>query len=180
MAYSQQNTENQANKHRSPATNYQVGDKVWLSLKNIRTDRPSKKLDWKNAKYEVIGLVGSHAVRLNTPPGIHPVFHVDLLRLASSDPLPSQKNDDSQPPSIMVNGEEEYMVEKILDERRRRYGRGHRLEYLVKWSGYAQPTWEAATALEEVQALDEWLDHLSDSAKACAVLKARFLLLPEQ
>ena len=158
MAYSQQNTENQANKHRSPATNYQVGDKVWLSLKNIRTDRPSKKLDWKNAKYEVIGLVGSHAVRLNTPPGIHPVFHVDLLRLASSDPLPSQKNDDSQPPSIMVNGEEEYMVEKILDECPRRYRRGHWLEYLVKWSGYARPTWEAATALEEVQALDEWLD----------------------
>jgi hypothetical protein len=38
MAYSQQNTENQANKHRSLATNYQVGDKVWLSLKNICTD----------------------------------------------------------------------------------------------------------------------------------------------
>ncbi|CBF89606.1 hypothetical protein AN0376.2 [Aspergillus nidulans FGSC A4] len=158
MAYSQQNAENQANKHRSPATNYQVGDKVWLSLKNICTDRPSKKLDWKNAKYEVIGLVGSHAVRLNTPPGIHPVFHVDLLRLASSDPLPSQKNDDTQPPGIIVNGEKEYMVEKILDERPRRYGRGHRLEYLVKWSGYARPTWEAATALEEAQALDEWLD----------------------
>jgi hypothetical protein len=84
---------------------------------------------------------------------------VDLLWLASSDPLPSQKNDDTQPPSIMVNGEEEYMVEKILDERRRRYGRGHRLEYLVKWSGYAQPTWKAATALEEAQALDKWLDH---------------------
>ncbi|CBF76085.1 hypothetical protein AN3471.2 [Aspergillus nidulans FGSC A4] len=158
MAYSQQNAENQANKHRSPATNCQVGDKVWLSLKNICTDRPSKKLDWKNAKYEVIGLVGSHAVRLNTPPGIHPVFHVDLLRLASSDPLPSQKNDDTQPPGIIVNGEKEYMVEKILDERPRRYGRGHRLEYLVKWSGYARPTWEAATALEEAQALDEWLD----------------------
>jgi hypothetical protein len=62
MAYSQQNTENQANKHRSPATNYQVGDKVWLSLKNICIDQPSKKLDWKNAKYKVIGLVGSHAV----------------------------------------------------------------------------------------------------------------------
>ncbi|EAA62192.1 hypothetical protein AN5096.2 [Aspergillus nidulans FGSC A4] len=171
MAYSQQNAENQANKHRSLATNYQVGDKVWLSLKNICTDRPSKKLDWKNAKYEVIGLVGSHAVRLNTPPGIYPVFHVDLLRLASSDLLPSQKNDDTQPPGIIVNGEKEYMVEKILDERPRRYGRGHRLEYLVKWSGYARPTWEAATALEEAQALDEWLDHLSDSAKACAVLK---------
>jgi hypothetical protein len=80
---------------------------------------------------------------------------VDLLWLALSDLLPSQKNNDTQPPSIMVNSEEEYMVEKILDECRRRYGRGHQLEYLVKWSGYAQPTWEAATALEEAQALDK-------------------------
>jgi hypothetical protein len=85
---------------------------------------------------------------------------VDLLWLASSDPLPSQKNDDTQPPSIMVNGEEEYIVEKILDKYHRRYRRGHWLEYLVKWSGYAQPTWEAATALEEAQALDEWLDYM--------------------
>jgi hypothetical protein len=48
----------------------------------------------------------------------------------------------------MVNSKEEYMVEKILDKYYRRYGRGHWLEYLVKWSGYTQPTWEAATALE--------------------------------
>jgi hypothetical protein len=57
---------------------------------------------------------------------------VDLLWLALSDLLPSQKNNDTQPPSIMVNSKEEYIVEKILDKYCRRYGRGHWLEYLVK------------------------------------------------
>lgn len=158
MAYTQQDMERQSNRRRDPAPSYRVGDKVWLSLKNIRTDRPSKKLDWKNAKYTVTELVGTHAVRLNTPPGIHPVFHVDLLRPASTDPLPSQHSDDVQPPAVMVDGEEEFTVEKILDEKRTKRGRGTRLEYKVKWLGYARPTWEAATALEDTRALDDWID----------------------
>jgi hypothetical protein len=32
----------------------------------------------------------------------------------------------------MVNGKEEYMVEKILDKYCRKYGRGYQLDYLVK------------------------------------------------
>lgn len=158
MVYAQQDMERRTNQRRDPAPNYHIGDKVWLSLKNIRTDRPNKKLDWKNAKYTITDVVGTHAVRLNTPPGIHPVFHVDLLRPASTDPLPSQLSDDTQPPAIVVDGEEEYMVEKILDERRTKRGRGSRLEYKVKWRGYAQPTWEAASALKDTSALDVWLD----------------------
>ena len=66
-----------------------MGDKVWLHLKNIHTDQPNKKLDWKNTKFIIIELIGTHAVWLDAPPGVHPVFHVDLLRPASTDPLPS-------------------------------------------------------------------------------------------
>ena len=32
----------------------------------------------------------TYAVRLDTPEGIHPVFHISLLRRAREDPLPSQ------------------------------------------------------------------------------------------
>lgn len=158
MVYAQQDMERHSNQRRDPAPNYRISDKVWLSLKNIRTDRPNKKLEWNNVKYIVTDVVGTHAVRLNTPPGIHPVFHVDLLRPASTDPLPSQLSDDTQLPAIIVGGEEEYMVEEILDQRRTKRGRGTRLEYKVKWRGYARPTWEAASALRDTSALDAWLN----------------------
>jgi hypothetical protein len=51
-------------------------DKVWLQLKNIKTDRPSKKLNWLNAKYTITELIGFYACHLDTLPGIHNVFHV--------------------------------------------------------------------------------------------------------
>ena len=53
------------------------------------------------------------------------MFNVNLLRPASTDPFPSQKQDDAQPEPIIVEGEEEYHVEKILDEKTvRKRGRG--------------------------------------------------------
>jgi hypothetical protein len=129
LAYAQQEAESQANKKRARAPTYKLGDKVWLNLRNIRTERPCNKLDWKNAKYRVTKLIG---IQLNTPPGIHPVFHVDLVRLANNDHLPSQIQDDSQLPPILVDDEEEYYVHSVLDKRWKKIGRGDRWEYLLK------------------------------------------------
>ena len=66
---------------------YQEGDKVYIKTINIKTKRPSKKLDDKYAKYTITEVVGSHSYRLNTPPGIYNVFYSILLRSASYDPL---------------------------------------------------------------------------------------------
>jgi hypothetical protein len=46
---------------------------------------------------------------------IHPVFHSNLLRLDTNDALPSQHIPPMPP--IIVNGEEEWEVERILDSR---------------------------------------------------------------
>lgn len=153
MAVAQQEQEDTANRHRSEGTAYQVGDLVWLNLRNVRTTRPCKKLDWKNAKFQVTEVVGSHSYRLNTPPGIHNVFHSVLLRPASIDPLPFQITRDPQPPAVLVDGQEEFEVEKVLKEKWVRQGRGRQRQLYVKWKGYAQPTWEPATAFEETVAL---------------------------
>jgi hypothetical protein len=74
----------------------------------------------------VISLIGSHAVKLDTPKGIHPVFHMDLLKRLPEDPLPSQEQPDHEPPEIqpeeatkdLVEGE--YRIEKILRHKKNR------------------------------------------------------------
>ena len=157
IAVAQQEQERQANKTRREAQSYRVGDKVWLKLdQQYSTGRSSKKLDWKNAKYTVVKVIDSHSVQLDTPPGPHPVFHVDRLKLASNDPLPNQVQDDYQPQPLQVDGEDEWEVEEIVAEEVRRRGRGHKLYYEVKWKGFHQTTLEPAELLEDVEAVDRW------------------------
>jgi hypothetical protein len=159
IATAQEAQEKAANRSRTQAPVYQIGDKVWLSLENIATDRPSKKLDAKYAKYTVTDIVGSHSYRLDTPPGIHDVFHTRLLKPVATKPLTGQVLHEPQPPALLVDGEEEYEVEEILDQKAAR-GRGGKQQFLVKWAGYARPTWSPASVLEDTVALDKWEERL--------------------
>ena len=73
----------------------------------------TKKLDVKHTKFTVTEIIESHSYRLDTPPGIYDVFHRQLLRPASYDPLPSQIQDDSQPGPQLIGDDEEYDIEDI-------------------------------------------------------------------
>jgi transposase InsO family protein len=179
MAEAQVEQEKQANKHRKEAKNYKVGDKVWLRLdKQYSTGRESRKLDWKNAKYTVIEVVDSHSVKLDTPPGHHPVFHVERLRLANTDPLPSQAQDNYQPLPLQVDGDKEWVVEDIVAEQLRRRGRGWKLYYDVKWKGYHQTSLEPAELLEETEALDRWFAYTKDLRDSKGRLPEHFRRVP--
>ena len=138
-----------ANRHRRQHESFQVGDHVWLKLTNVRTERPNKSLDWKALPYVVTEVLGSHNYRLNVPRGIHDVFHAALLKPRSNDPLPSQQLVNEEPPPIFVEGTEEFEIQRILRHRKR--GRGH--QFLVKWAGWEEPTWEPSTELEDTIAL---------------------------
>jgi hypothetical protein len=63
---------------------------------------------------------------------IHPVFHIDLLMPYHETPIHGTNY--QCPPQDLVEGEEEYEVETVLASRR--FGRGKKLQYLVKWKGY--------------------------------------------
>ena len=158
LGWSQALQQEYANKSRQPAPAYQVGDKVWLDARNIRTTRASKKLDWKNlGPYRVSQIVSSHAYKLDLPKSmskLHPVFHVWLLRPAAlnSEYLSGQQNPPPQP--VEIDGEEEYWVECIEDLRYNR--RRRRYEYLVKWTGYDDRSWEPADALKDIEPLDRF------------------------
>ncbi|SCV67558.1 BQ2448_5169 [Microbotryum intermedium] len=64
---------------------------------------------------------------------IHSVFHVSLLKPYQANSLASRCSNSPPPPKI-INGEEEYQIEQILDSRNNRRSRG--LEYFVDWTGY--------------------------------------------
>ena len=111
---------------------------MWLKLKHIKTMWPIKKLDWIALPYRVLACIGTHAVQLDTPPGINPVFHVSLVKKAAEEPLSSQLTIDNEPgmifdtpedpSSVTINSDGEYTIDRIL--RHRRQSRGWRL--LVK------------------------------------------------
>jgi hypothetical protein len=122
--------------HREP--DFDVGDYVWVTMKNWTTARPNKKLDAKNAgPFKIIARDG-FSYRLDLPDSMkvkHPVFHANKLRKAATDPLPGQKNDPPPPVVVLPDKENEWVVEEILDCRLHYQC----LQYLVSWEGYEDP-----------------------------------------
>ena len=149
--------------HRSLAPSFAPGQKVWLLRKHIQTSRPSDKLDNKRlGPFEIAKVISKSAVKLILPPTmkIHPVFHVSLIEPASLDR--SLHPQPTPPPPVIVDNQQEYEAEEILDSRLFR----HRLQYLVRWKGYplSESTWEPVTNLRNSPSLVRSF-HLSYPAK---------------
>ena len=144
------------NKNRVPSPNYQPGDKVWLSTKNIWTERPSRKLEYKQiGPFEIVEKVGfaSYRLKLPTTMKIHPVIHSSLLQLDPGNPLPGQIAPPRQP--VVVHAEDheknEWEVEEILDIKKSR----NKLQYRVKWKDWPEDdlTWYPAANFGNSQEL---------------------------
>ena len=122
------------------------GDKVYLLTKNLKTQKPSKKLDAvKVGPFLIEDQKGPVNYELDLPKDarIHPVFHVSLLEPAHQDAT-LQKTFHFEP-----RESEDYEVEAILKDKGQRY--------LVKWKGYGDGhnTWLPLKDLEGSQELLE-------------------------
>ncbi|GLB45967.1 putative integrase core domain containing protein [Lyophyllum shimeji] len=128
---------------RIPAPEYKPGDRVYLDASDIQTTHPSKKLSHRYlGPYTIECQVGSLAYKLRLPRSmshLHPVFNAVKLRLAPPDPIPGRRTRPPPPPTLIDN-EEWFDVEDILDSRFFR----RKLQYKVKWKGYGyeDASWE--------------------------------------
>ena len=122
-----------------------------LKRSNIHTTRPSDKLDVKNlGPFKILEKVNSRSFLLELPQSLsrlHPVFHVSLLEPYRANTIPGRKRPPPLP--VEVDGEKEYEVEGIEYSRLR----NHKLQYLVKFTGYDDPEWQPAENLEHAPEL---------------------------
>ena len=126
--------EAQANKSRYAARNFKTGNMVWLNLKNVKSLRPSRKLDYKNAgPFKILESIGKYAFKLDLPKSmkIHPVFHVSLLSPVAQDALPGQISG-PVPPLEVLNEEPEYEIERVVGS----MWQNGQIHYIVRWKGY--------------------------------------------
>ncbi len=116
---------------------FKEGEQVWLEGRNIHTSHPTAKLAPKRyGPFPITKVLGPVTYQLWLPEqwGIHPVFHVDLLTPYKETEFHGRNFE--WPLPDLVNGEEEYEVEHVLDSRR--FGRGRQVQYLVHWKGYPE------------------------------------------
>ena len=114
---------------------YWVGDQVWLEGKHLRTHQPTHKLAARHhgpfTIQEVLSPINYH-LELPHQWCIHPVFHIDLLTPYQETPMHGTNY--QCPPPDLVDGEEEYEIEKVIDFQC--FGQRKAPQYLVKWKGY--------------------------------------------
>ena len=109
--------------------------------------------------FKVIERIGKLAYRLQLPDNmrIHNVVSVAML-----EPMPAE-NDPYQrrlppPDTVVVDGQTEYVIDKLINKRRIRKGRGWSTQYLIRWKGYGPEadTWQPEHTIAETQALDDY------------------------
>jgi len=115
------------------APDYKEGDQVWLSTKNLNINQPSRKLTERQiGPYTITCIVSPNTIVLKLPPSfkIDAPINVFWLHLYKLPTILGQQRTLQSP--VEVEGEEEYVVEEILDS----HLRCNKLEFLVKWEGY--------------------------------------------
>lgn len=135
-----QESQKKSQNRRSKPMQFQIGEKVLLSTKNLKLPGTKRKL---NARYvgpfQIRDAVGSQAYRLALPSSykIHNVFHVSLL-----EPWVQREGEEPAEPMPLADAEGEWEVESIQGARKLR----GQQQYLVQWKDWPEEyaSWEPA------------------------------------
>jgi Chromo (CHRromatin Organisation MOdifier) domain len=147
-----------------------VGSKVWLEGANLKLTHPKAKLDAKRyGPFSITKEISPVVFQLALPPQwrIHNVFHASLL-------TPYKETEEHgenfvQPPPELIEGQEEYEVEQIINSRQ--WGRAWKLQYLLRWKGYshAHDSWQDATEVHTPKLIREYYARKKNAVRAIDV-----------
>jgi len=145
-----------ANRRQREEEEYRIGDLVLLSTKDLKWQmkgrRSEKLIKCFIGLYKVKGIVSSNAIELELPKSIkiHPVVNISRVQLYK---LQVEGQKKIPPKPVIIEGEEEFEVEKILNKRTIR----GKEKFLVRWKGYTmeEDTWENRENLENAKELVE-------------------------
>lgn len=158
---SQERYEINANNRRSEAPIYMPGDRVMISLKNLKTNRPKKKLDDKwDGPFKVLKVYNG-AITVELPEHIHVnySFHTSLVRPWNDPVIPNQSNINKEERRIVPGRvaerdddghiEDKWVFEKILDVHDEEGEKG--LTYLIRWKYDDTPSWQPESDLKRCE-----------------------------
>ena len=149
LAKVQEEMRRYTDKKRGEAVEYKVGNLVLLSTRDLKwqmVGRNSEKLVKRFVgPYKIKAIISSNVVELELPVTvkIHLVVNVSRIK-RYIDQVDGQRKEVPQP--VVVEGEEEWEVEKILNRRKIR-GKD---KFLVRWKGFTAEgdTWESRENLK--------------------------------
>ncbi len=145
LANAQNTQKRYVDQKRKFSSEYKTEDMIWLFIKNIKIERSFRKLNHKWIDFYKIKKILKEVcqLELSSSMKIHDTFHTSLLRLAATNSLTEQIQ--SPPPSIVVDEEEEYEVDDILDSRYHY----DKLQYRIIWIDHlSDRAWYSAENFE--------------------------------
>jgi len=149
---SQEETKKYTDRKRSEAEEYQVGDWVLLSTKDLKFQMVGRQTDKLTERfigpYKVKKVISANAIELELPSTvkIHPAVNVSRVRKYRNQVEGQRKE---MPRPVVIEEEEEWEVEKILNKRKVR----EKEKFLVRWKGFMAEadTWEGRENLENAK-----------------------------
>jgi len=158
IAKAQRQYQLSADSRQQPPPDFQVRQSVFVRSQYFQTTRPSKKLSEKYlGPYEIIAQPSPQSFTLRLPDTMraaHPVFHVSMLEPAT--PNTFQQRFEPPPALVIIDGEPEYEISKIVDSKID-CQRACKLLYKVIWLGYEDTDndseWLPAMELEHAKEL---------------------------